>query len=180
MTEQTEKYLPFNAINEFMRDDYRLTVLHEVFGHLESNPAEKRKDISQFVTRYIKIPGFRNSNAAPAGLKAKNSPALFQQSADFTAVILEAWASLHPDLKQSVWQVISERGWEPLPVEADRSQLPGFQIHWPKADTFESFHTALKERMPDMKESEDDISLMVVWMGNRLPYDLFIEETEEK
>lgn len=180
MTDETVKYLPFNAINEFMRDDYRLSVLHEVFGQLESNPAGKRKDISLFVTRFIKIPGFRNCNAAPAALKAKNSPALFQQSAEFSALVLEAWASLHPELKQAVWNVLSERNWEPAPIEADRSELPGFQIHWPKADTFESFHSALKALMPEMKESEDDISLMVVWVGNRLPYDLFIEETEEK
>lgn len=180
MTEDTVKYLPFNAVNEFMRDDYRLAVLHEVMGHLDSVSGDKRKQITQFVSRYVKIPGFRNSNAAPAGLKAKNSPALFQQSADFTASILEAWSTLHPELRKTVWDVLKERGWEPEPVEKDRSELPGFQIHWPKGDTFESFHTQIKEMVPDLKENEDDISLMVVWVGNRLPYDLFIEETEEK
>lgn len=179
MTEETVKYLPFNAVNEFMRDDYRLTILHEVLGHAESAAGEKRKELSKFVARYVKIPGFRNSNMAPAGLKAKNSPSLFQQSADFAALVMEIWSTLHPELKSIVWNELNDRGWKPEPLEKDRSELPGFQIHWPKEDSFESFHKKIKELRSDLSESEDDISLMVVWVGNRLPYDLFVDNAEE-
>jgi len=41
MPEKVE-YLPFHAINEFMRDDYRLVVISEVLTNQEKIPAEKR------------------------------------------------------------------------------------------------------------------------------------------
>jgi len=182
MTDQTEQnnetaeYLPFNAINEFMRDDYRLTVLNEVITHLDRVQPGPRKMIAALISQRVKIPGFRNSNLAPAAMKAKNTATLFQQSAEFSASIIEAWSSLHPQLKETVFSLLTEKAWELAPLEVDRSRLPGFQVHWPKDDTFEVLDKAVRERMPGTNESDDDISLMVVWIGNRLPYDLYLEE----
>ncbi len=176
-TDQYEEFLPFNAINEFMRDDYRLTILQEVITHLESARPEQQKEISKFISQYVKIPGFRKSNLAPAPMKAKNAVVLFQQSAAFSSKIVETWSSLHPKLKETVWTVLNEKGWEPASIEIDRTALPGFQIHWSKADTFEVLNTDVRKLAPDLSESDDDISLMAVWIGNRLPYDLFNDET---
>lgn len=176
-TDQYEEYLPFNAINEFMRDDYRLIILHETITHLNDTSPEQQKEISKLISQYVKIPGFRKSNLAPAAMKAKNSVALFQQSAAFSSKIVETWSSIHPKLKEIVWDVLTEKGWEPASLDSDRTALPGFQIHWPKADTFEAISTAVRKLAPDLSETDDDISLMAVWIGNRLPYDLFIDET---
>jgi len=178
--EKFEEFLPFNAINEFMRDDYRATVLLEVMNHLELYPPDLRKELSHQISRHVKIQGFRNSNQAPAALKARNAAALFQKSADFSAAVIHAWSSIHPDLQTTVEALLTEKGWDPLPLEADRARLPGFQIHWPKADTFEVLNTRARELNPGLGESDDDISLMVVWVGNRLPYDLFIDDKQEQ
>ncbi len=178
--EEKAEYLPFNAINEFMRDDYRLTVLHEAITHLEKLPSSVRKVISGLISQYVKIPGFRKSNLAPAPMKAKNSADLFRQSAEFSAAVIEGWASLHPRLKEAVFNLLSEKGWEPVPMEVDRSRLPGFLIHWPKEDSFEALDNAVRTLMPGMSETDDDISLMVVWIGNRLPYDLYAGNDSEE
>jgi len=182
MTEKTEKseelaeYLPFNAINEFMRDDYRLTVLLELVTHLDQVESAQRKVISNLISQHVKIPGFRKSNLAPAAMKTKNAVNLFQQSAQFSASVIEGWALLRPQLKLTVFNLLTEKGWEPLPMELDRTKLPGFLVHWPKEDTFEVLCKAVRELLPGMLETDDDISLMVVWVGNRLPYDLFVND----
>ena len=171
------KYLPFNAINEFMRDDYRLQVLMEVFTKMESLPSEKKSSIGNLVSRFVSIQGFRNGNLAPAGRKAKSSVQLFQGSPEFAGLVLESWKTLHPELAKEMFEILTAKNWEDMqPFEVDRSKLPGFLIHWPKLDTFEELAKALKEKAPSLDESEDNISLMGVWMGNRLPYDLFVEE----
>ena len=178
--EKYVEYLPFNAVNEFMRDDYRSVILSEVMTHLESLPEELRKDLSRLISKFIKIPGFRNSAMAPAAMKARNAVNLFQKSGAFAGTVIESWTSLHPELKSGIWTVLNERGWEPLPLDANRTKLPGFQIHWPKTDTFEVLQGETKKANPSLTETDDDISLMAVWVGNRLPYDLFTEGEEKQ
>lgn len=175
------KYLPFNAINEFMRDDYRIHVLTEVQAKSEILPADKKSLIGKSITRFVSVPGFRNGNLAPLAKKAKSSVALFEKAPDFCGAVLECWKSLHPELAAEMYAILSEKGWEELqPLELDRSKLAGFLIHWPKGDTFEVLIQALRAKKPELDESEDNISLMAVWIGNRLPYDLYIEDEEKK
>ena len=179
MEKQNDKlveYLPFNAINEFMREDYRQSVIHAVLQNLETISGGFRKEITHQIARNVKIAGFRNSNQAPLAIKAKSSVGLFQKSAKFSAAIVGAWAELHPELAATVWNVLSEHGWEPLPLEVNREKLPGYQVKWPKQDTFEVLQQAVRAANTSLPDSDDDISLMAVWLGNRLPYDLFIEE----
>ena len=178
--EKYVEYLPFNAVNEFMRDDYRSVILSEVMARFESIPEESKKDLSRLISKFIKIPGFRNSTMAPAAMKARNAVSLFQKSGAFAGIVMESWTTLHPELKSVIWTVLSEKGWEPLPVEANRTKLPGFQIHWPKTDTFEVLQEETKKANPSLTETDDDFSLMAVWVGNRLPYDLFTEGEEKK
>lgn len=175
------KYLPFHAINEFMRDDYRLTVLTEVLTKNEELSAEKRSAIGKFIAKFVSVPGFRNGNLAPAGRKAKASTALFERSGEFAGLVMESWSRLHPQLADEMHALLTEKAWEELqPIELDRSQLPGFLIHWPKEDNFEVLIKAVQAKAPTVDESDDNISLMAVWIGNRLPYDLFVDEDEEK
>lgn len=178
---EKEKFLPFMAINEFMRDDYRLTVMSEVLSNLGKIPGDQRNTINKLTAKYVSIQGFRNSNLAPVGRKAKASADLFLSSNEYSAAIIEGWFRLHPTLAETVIQVLSERNWPNLqPLAMDRSKLPGFQIHWPKEDTFEALIKAIRAIQPFEDEPDDNISLMAVWGGNRLPYDLFMDEKEEK
>jgi len=178
---EKEEFLPFHAINEFMRDDYRLTVLTEVLGASDRLTPEKRSAIGKMITRYVSVPGFRNGNLAPVGKKARASASLFERSSEFVALVVESWSHLHPELATTMFEVLSEHAWENLqPLEVDRSQLPGFSIHWPKQDNFAGLIKAAHEKNPALAgESEDNISLMAVWIGDRLPYDLFVEEGQE-
>lgn len=174
--EKKVQVLPFHAVNEFMRDDYRLDVLHEVFSALDQVTPLQKQIINRLFSKNVTIPGFRNSGIAPLAIKIKNSPTLFERSHEFSATIMECWSNLHPDLKSAVYTLLTEKGWLLQPIEADRSLLPGFQIDWPKADNFESIIKGIQAAKPDLKESDDNISLMAVWVGNKLPYNLFSEE----
>ena len=179
MSDQSKiEYLPFHAVNEFMRDDYRLTILSEVFNTLDKCTSMQRQLILRLFSKGVQIPGFRNSSLAPLGMKIKNSASIFIKSSEFSATIMECWSNLHPELKSVMLGLLTERGWNPQPVDSDRSLLPGFQIDWPKADTFEALIKAVRESHPEITESDDDISLMAVWVGNKLPYNLFVEESK--
>jgi hypothetical protein len=179
MSEKME-YLPFSAVNDFMRDDYRITVMTEVFSNLEKLDKAPRTVITTAVSHHVSVPGFRNGNLAPVGRKVKASVSLFERAPEFAAAVMQGWSSLHPQLRTVVVEVLTELGWENvLPADADRAQLPGFQIHWPKKDNFEAILAQVKAKQPDLEESEDNVSLMAVWMGNRLPYDLYSEEEQQ-
>lgn len=178
--EKKIQYLPFHAVNEFMRDDYRLTVLQEVFSNLDRCTILQRQLITRLVSRGLQIPGFRNSSQAPVSMRIKHSVSLFEKSAEFAATVIESWSNLHYELKKLTVPLLTERGWNPHPVEVDRSLLPGFMIDWPKTDTFEVLIKTIREAQPSLDESDDNICLMAVWMGNRLPYDLFVGEKAEE
>lgn len=174
------KVLPFHAVNEFMRDDYRLDVLHEVFSALDLCTPMQKQLITRMFSKNVSVPGFRNSGQAPLAIKIKNSPSLFERSHEFSATIMECWSNLHLELKSAMLVLLTERGWTLQPLEADRTQLPGFQIDWPKTDNFESLIKGIQEAHPELKDSDDNISLMAVWVGNKLPYNLFSEDDNKE
>lgn len=181
MSDKTKiEYLPFIAVNEFMRDDYRLLILQEVFTALDQCTSMQRQLILRLFSKGVQIPGFRNSSMAPIPIKIKNSPGLFERSNEFAATIMECWSNLHPALKSGMLELLTERGWKPQPLTLDRSMLPGFQIDWPKTDTFEVLSKLIREAHTDLDESDDNISLMAVWIGNRLPYNLFADDTKNE
>jgi hypothetical protein len=164
------QFLPFHAVNEFMRDDFRLTILHEVFQNLEKVNKEQSLQINRLFSKGVQIAGFRNSSQAPLAVKIRHSTSLFERSADFASLIINLWSQLHLILRSDIWQILDKKDWKPLPMEADRSLLPGFRVDWPTGDTFDTFIKAYRENTPDSSESDDNICLMVVWMANKLPY----------
>jgi len=174
--EEKIQVLPFHAVNEFMREDYRLDVLHEVFSALDQCTPMQKQLILRMFSKNVNVPGFRNSGLAPLSIKIKNSPTLFERSHDFAATIMESWSNLHSELKSAMHALLTERGWTVEALEADRSVLPGFQIDWPKTDNFESLIKGIQGAHPELKESDDNISLMAVWLGNKLPYNLYSED----
>jgi hypothetical protein len=66
--------------------------------------------------------------------------------------------------------------WGILPLEADRTKLPGFLIYWPKGETFEVLYQSFSEKYPEAQVSLDEASLMAVWLSLRLPVNLVDEE----
>jgi hypothetical protein len=179
MNDQKVQFLPFHAINEFMLDDYRQKVMQVVLSRSnELSPAQKGALAGQ-IKRHVSVQGFRNSSAAPLSLKIKGAVTAFQRQPDFTARILQAWTELNPELRLQVHEMLSERNWEILPADADRSKLPGFLTDWPETETYDVLNQAFNEKYPDTPASEDDVRLMVVWVGNRLPYPVTDGDDEE-
>ncbi len=178
MAEKKQEFLPFHAINEFMRDDYRLMVVRAVLHAGSQLPPEYREAIEKQTKRSVKVPGFRNSGLAPAGVRVTPTANAFEKYPDMVGAILAAWAEIHNGLRQQVFDLLTGRCWELLPVEVNRAKLPGFMVHWPKGEDFGVITKAFAEKYPQETVSPDDISLMTVWLGDRLPYKVEDEEEE--
>ena len=180
MDDQEIPFFPCHAINEFMRPDFRLSMIRTTLQALPQLDESLRAPIDRLTRQTVKVPGFRNSAKAPASLKAKPMVDTFEKNPELVAAILSAWSQAKPELRQQVYDLLSERGWELLPPEADRTQMPGFQTTWPKGEDFEVLNAAYKEAYPDSSESNDEISLMVVWLSGKLPYQMEGEDEESE
>ncbi len=162
--------LPYHALNEFMRNDYRLNVVRNTLHGLPALPDHFRAPIDRLTKKFVRVPGFRNSEKAPARVKAAPLAETFEKNPELVSAVLNAWAELHHELRQQIFDLLKGRGWEVLPVEADRTKFPGFLIHWPKGDNFEVLNQAYQEAYPESAATTDDVSLMIVWVAMRLPY----------
>jgi hypothetical protein len=170
MEDQTIQFLPFHAVNEFMRNDYRLEVVRSTLSALPDLPEQFRTRIDQMTRQIVHVPGFRNSAKAPLSKRVKPTAEAFEKSPELVAAILSAWAEAHKELRQQVFDLLIERNWEILPPEADRTQLPGFYITWPKGENFEILAEAFAQKHPESQTNQDDISMMIVWLSVCLPY----------
>jgi hypothetical protein len=168
--EKKVSFLPFHAINEFMTSEYRLEVVRSTLSVLSGLPENYQNPINKLTGRLVKIPGFRHSLKAPAPLRIKPTVDAFEKSPDLVAAILAAWAKAHSGLRENVFALLQARGWEILPLDAERARLPGFITVWPHGENFEVLNQAFIEMFPDASASSDDVSLMVVWISGRLPY----------
>lgn len=166
------RFLPFHAVNEFMTDDYRLDILRVVFTSQMLLSEERQNAIDRLCKRYIQVPGFRNAVKAPAALKVKPAAQAFQKSSEMVAGSLAAWAEIKGDLQQRVYDLLKNRSWDLLPIETDRTRLPGFITVWPKGEDFDAIQKAYAQAYPDSPASDNDIALMTVWVTGRLPYEL--------
>jgi hypothetical protein len=170
MTNKQAQFLPFSAINLFMRPDYRANVVKAALQSIPTAPKPTQGQFDSLTKKWVTIPGFRNSVQAPLPMKIKQFIIAFEKSPDVAGFILKLWADLHPDLRSKVNDLLMERHWEILPPEADRTKLPGFIPSWPEGEDFDQLNSVYKERYLDEKDEVDDISLMVVWLSTRLPY----------
>ena len=176
MTESKKEkaqFLPWSAINAFMLPDFQLEVVTDVLGGYDSLSSEQRTRLNQMIKRSVKLNGFRNATIAPLPIRARGSIELFEKNAAFAYLILSSWCDLHLVLRDAVHKMLSDRGWILLPAETDRSKIPGFLTRWPKEDEFEVLNPAFRAQFPDLSEySDNQVSLMAVWMSGRLPYEL--------
>jgi hypothetical protein len=178
MDDKQVQFIPFNAINEFMLNDYRLHVIQDVLAGTNRLPGDRRSAINGLIKRHVQVPGFRNSSQAPTGVKARASVSVFERRPEMTAQILQGWSELYPELRQKVFDFLKAREWETLPPEADRSKLPGFLVEWPEGQTYDVLDAAFAELYPDEKVEANDLRLMIVWVANRLPYDMYNDDDE--
>lgn len=180
MDTKKARFLPFHAINGFMRSDYRLTVVRAALQAAPSMPEDLRQPLDRLVKKVVKVPGFRDGSKAPTPLKVRPAADAFEKSPDLVGAILAIWAQSKPELRQQVYDLLVEKGWEILPAEANRAKLPGFMTDWPKGQDFEALKQAFHQKYPPVEASGDDISLMVVWVSGRLPYETEGEDEDEQ
>ena len=164
------QFLPFHALNQFMRPDFRLEVVRSALTALPGLPAPFQAQLERQTKKSVQVPGFRNSGKAPLAVRIKPTAEAFEKSADMTAVVLSAWSAAHPELRQQVNDLLTGRGWEVMLPDADRTRLPGFRTVWPKGEDFDVLNQAFVEKYPEAQVSSDEVSLMVVWLSLSLPY----------
>jgi len=202
MPEKTE-FLPFHAINEFMRPDFRLNVIRETLTAQAALDEKCVNDLNQQIKKSVTVPGFRNSDKAPALIKVLPTSKAFEKYPDLVVAILSCWAEIQSQLREQVYTLLKARNWlmfletegidtislttdaikewPVFPLKMNRTKLPGFFAHWPKGEDFEILYKNFSELFPDSTASIDKVSLMVVWISMRLPYqvDSDIEKTDE-
>jgi hypothetical protein len=198
MSENQVEFLPFHAINDFMRNDFRLNVVKSTLGALNSLPDSQRNSINHMTKKMVKVPGFRHSDKAPTLVRAIPTSNAFEKSPDMVAAILTGWAEAHSDLRAQVYDTLVSRGWKTfptemhsladvpplktekdwgiLPIDSDRTKIPGFLTYWPEGETFEVLYQVFTEKYPQAQASIDEVSLMVVWLVLRLPVNIVDEE----
>ena len=191
MPEKTE-FLPFHAINEFMRPDFRLNVIRETLTAQSTLDESRVNDLNQQIKKRVTVPGFRNSDKAPALIKVLPTSKSFEKYPELVAAILSCWAEIQSELRDQVYALLKSRKWlmfsedEGLdsislsmdiieewpifPIKMNRTKLPGFFTHWPKGEDFEILYKNFSELFPESTASIDKVSLMVVWISMRLPY----------
>ncbi len=175
---ETVEFLPFNAINQFMIADYRLEVLREVLGNLDQLTPDQRSKMIGLIKRLFKLPGFRNPTQAPLPIKVRGAVSPFEKNAEFTAQVLADWAEIKSELMQQVYHFLKDRAWEILPLDADRTKIPGFLTRWPKEETYEVLNQSFNEKYPQSKATDYDVRLMIVWISGRLPFDMVDKSSE--
>ena len=178
MNDKKVSFLPYHALNEFMNSEYRLDVVRKTLNSLPTLPKRFQSPLNRMIKKVVSVPGFRNSSKAPTQMKVKPLEKAFTKSSELVAAILSAWSEAHAELRQQVYDLLKARDWEILHIDTDRTKLPGFLTKWPKDENFEILNNAFLEMYPDTQANSDDISLMVVWLSGRLPYQ--IEEDEEQ
>jgi hypothetical protein len=176
MDDKKVLFYPFHAINKFMLLEYRREVLQQVLSDTSKLSGGQRGALNGDIKRLVKVPGFRNSSIAPLPLKIRGAESTFEHNSGFTARVLEGWSEIHGDLKQQVYDLLKSRNWEILPVEADRTKLPGFLGDWPKEETYEVLNKTFSETYAGSPASEYDVRLMIVWLSGRLPVNMADQE----
>ena len=163
------EFIPFNAINEFMRTDYRMILLRNTMLALPELSLKTQASINKLTKKHVKVPGFRNSAKAPASVKAVSMVKPFEKQPKLVSAVISAWAESNSEMRQQVFRLLSGFGWKLLPVEADRTRLPGFLAQWPEEHDFEVIYDGITESYQDSEYGIDDVSLMAVWLSVRLP-----------
>jgi hypothetical protein len=79
---------------------------------------------------------------------------------------------VNKSIGEQIAGLLDELGWTRiLPIDADRSQMPGFYIQWPVGYDFDKIHAEYREHYPEAEVVDDVISLLTVLVSMRLPFE---------
>ena len=177
-TEEKSKmeFIPFHAINEFMRTDYRMILLRNTLIALPNLSPKTQASINNLTKKHVKVAGFRNSTKAPATVKAVSMVKPFEKQSKLVAAIISGWSEANSVLRQQIFDLLSGYGWKLLPLETDRTRLPGFLTQWPEEEDYEVIYKGFTDAFPESEYGIDDVSLMAVWLSLRLPVEKVSKE----
>ncbi len=177
-TEEKSKmeFIPFHAINEFMRADYRMILLRSTLLALPDLTPKTQASVNKLTKKHVKVPGFRNSAKAPASVKAVAMVKAFENQPKLVAAVLSAWAEANPELRQQIFDILKSFDWKLLPQEANRARLPGFLTQWPDEQDYDVIYDTFTNAYPDSEYGIDDVSLMAIWLALRLPVEKVSKE----
>jgi hypothetical protein len=163
------QFIPFHAINEFMRNDFRLNIIRTTLISKGELNRKFAAPIDRLTRKHVKVAGFRNSLKAPVTIMAVAMVKAFEKHPDLVAAIVNGWSESKTELRSQISALLTARGWKLLPIEVDRSKLPGFLTEWPEEDDYETLYEEYNKIYPENEVSIDETSLMVIWLSGRLP-----------
>ena len=102
------EFIPFHAINEFMRNDFRISVIRSTLTALPKLSPEFSKPVDRLTRKFVKVAGFRNSVKAPASVKAVAMVKAFENQPKLVASILHAWSESEAELRQEIFDLLTE------------------------------------------------------------------------
>jgi hypothetical protein len=126
MTEKEAAMIPFHALNEFMRPDFRMSVVRSTLNALPDLPDEYRIAIDKLVKKTVRIPGFRNSGKAPTALKAGPLVQTFEKNPQMVAAVLTAWAEINAPLRQQIYDMLENAVGISYPSRQSEKSCPAF------------------------------------------------------
>jgi len=170
------EFIPFHAINEFMRSDFRLKIIRVTLLELPQLDRKFRTSLDRLTRKYVKVAGFRNCLKAPISLKSVAMAKPFANQPDLVAAILSAWSAANFELQNGIFVLLTHKNWKLLPIDTDRTKLPGFLTTWPVEDDYEDIYQDFVADYPDIAVSIDETSLMAIWLSGRLPIDKVSKE----
>jgi hypothetical protein len=89
-----------------MRPDFRLSVVRETLLSLDDISEPFSNALNHQIKKCVTIPGFRNSDKAPALIKVLPTSKAFEKKPDLVAVLLSCWAEHHLSLREQVYQLL--------------------------------------------------------------------------
>ena len=143
------QFIPFHAINEFMRNDFRLNIIRTTLTSKDALDRKFSSQIDRLTRKHVKVAGFRNSVKAPVTIKVAAMAKAFEKQPDLVAAILNSWSESKSEFRTQIFDMLAERGWKLLPIEVDRSKLPGFLPNWPEEDDYEVLYETFLQTYPN-------------------------------
>jgi hypothetical protein len=152
-----------------MRNDFRINVIQSTLLALPKLGPEFSKPVDRLTRKFVKVAGFRNSTKAPVFVKGAAMVKAFEKEPTLVAAVLHAWSESKDALRQEIFDLLTKLNWPLLPIEFNRTKLPGFLTQWPDEDDYAKIYDTYVLEHPDSDSSIDETSLMVVWLAGRLP-----------
>lgn len=113
---ETESGLPFRAISDCMRVDYRLRVIRAALGHYRDKrgPASDRMRLERAMQESVRLNGFRRPHLAISSPKAEElcleTAAAFHYYSNLTAAVLRLWVDSQSVLAAEMGYFVAAAG----------------------------------------------------------------------